>query len=393
MAFKKFADLTIGQRGISTKEFYEYFKKEGGFTALPVWSKVPAECRENWVNMPNPKMHDFVAEHLVDNYGIKLPRFKAIQEDMRKWYGLSSSTRNFNANYYNYLINAVDPHTILKGTVSSQFNNPLEGIKVTATKGNDSEVKFTDDDGKYSFNDIPAGTYTVKFEDPSGRATAKTENNVVVEDKHTKVLNVNLTLTSVTIYGIVTDTEGAALAGAHVSTTIGTTTYEDDSGEDGSYSITVPASSSPFTLSCSKTGYTTKSATVTPTDDVEVDFTLSVQTGQTYTVTCFAHDKNEQGLSGIVISLDANDELQTHIGDATTNQSGYCEFTEIMPGAYFASADPDGYMKASYGDTVVNSNILIKLLLLGAKTLQGAVKDEDGVALKNVQITVVKKDN
>jgi len=58
----------------------------------------------------------------------------------------------------------VEQPATLFGKVLNQNNNPLEGVRVSISSPDYDSITTTDEDGNYSFVDLAAGDYSVKFE-------------------------------------------------------------------------------------------------------------------------------------------------------------------------------------------------------------------------------------
>src|SRR5205823_13564058 len=54
------------------------------------------------------------------------------------------------------------------GTDSLQYSGLAEGITIALYTGSDTLYRTTDSEGKFAFNEIPAGRWTVVFESPLG---------------------------------------------------------------------------------------------------------------------------------------------------------------------------------------------------------------------------------
>ena len=126
-------------------------------------------------------------------------------------------------------------NTVIKGTVTDANGDPVEGaiVTVTDTKGG-SWSMTTGANGKYSF-DLPAGgdyTVTIKYLDKTDIDT----DGSYKPDKEDK-LAPDLIRDSITISGIVRDTDNNPIEGAQVilKKQDGTKLDETKSGADGSY--------------------------------------------------------------------------------------------------------------------------------------------------------------
>lgn len=80
----------------------------------------------------------------------------------------------------------------ISGTVTSDFGQAQSGATVTATSDSDTFTVLTGTNGSYLFDDVPAGTYTVKV--AKSQFATKTVENVVVSKAAAVTVNVTVSL-------------------------------------------------------------------------------------------------------------------------------------------------------------------------------------------------------
>ena len=137
----------------------------------------------------------------------------------------------------------------LSGRVTDGSGNAIGGATVSLT-GPRTAATTADAEGRYSFEDLPAGTYTLS-PSKTGQFTAFAQNVVLSGDQ----TGVELRLTPfINISGRVTDGAGNPLTGA----TVGASSqfFSNPVNADGSYSMNIsPTASAPVTLLADKYGY------------------------------------------------------------------------------------------------------------------------------------------
>ncbi|MCA1633855.1 MAG: NF038122 family metalloprotease [Acidobacteria bacterium] len=138
---------------------------------------------------------------------------------------------------------------ILSGRVTDGSGNNIGGATVSLT-GPRAAATITDAEGRYSFEDLPTGTYTLS-PSKAGQFVAFAQNVNLFADQSA----VELRLTPfINITGRVTDGAGNPLTGAGIR--LGSQFFAQAVNADGSYSINIsPTVGAPVTLLAEKFGY------------------------------------------------------------------------------------------------------------------------------------------
>ena len=151
------------------------------------------------------------------------------------------------------------------GTVTDADNNPLEGVTVTLTAGEETITATTAADGTYTMEVVPAEGTTYNMTFAKDGYVTKTVENVDINNPIDAVLE----LVKVTVTGIVTDNKNVPLEGVAVTLNI-TATREAvtaTTNAEGKYSMeVVPAEGATYSMTFAKDGYVTKTL-----DDVNIN--------------------------------------------------------------------------------------------------------------------------
>ncbi len=182
----------------------------------------------------------------------------------------------------------------ISGTVTAASNgNPISGASVQVLQSNTVIASVTTaGNGGYGVQNLPAGTYDVRFS-ASGYGTAITPGNSVIYGTSTTV---NASLASPgTISGRVTQTDGvtaiagASVTAARVSSAAGSATTDSN----GNYSISTLAAGS-YTALASAAGFVTQSSggvSVTSGNSTTQNFSLPTG-GGTQSVISYFYDES-----------------------------------------------------------------------------------------------------
>ncbi len=151
------------------------------------------------------------------------------------------------------------------GKVTDEENNPLEGVTVTLTAGEETITATTTADGTYTMEVVPAEGTTYNMTFAKDGYVTKTVENVDINNPIDAVLE----LVKVTVTGIVTDNKNVPLEGVAVTLNI-TATREAvtaTTNAEGKYSMeVVPAEGATYSMTFAKDGYVTKTL-----DDVNIN--------------------------------------------------------------------------------------------------------------------------
>ena len=214
----------------------------------------------------------------------------------------------------------------ISGRVTDSSNNGLSGVSVSGVGST-----TTDSNGNYTLSGVPAGSYTLT---PSlnGYSFSPTTRSVSVNGN---VSGQDFTGTAIvstfSVSGRVTDSNGATLVSVTLSNGIGSTTTDSN----GNYTLNgVPAGS--YTLTPSLNGYsfspTSRSVSVSGNVNGQ-DFTGTAIVS-TFSVSGRVTDSSNHGLSGVSVS---------GIGSTTTDSNGNYTLNGVPAGNYTLTPSLNGY--------------------------------------------------
>ena len=194
------------------------------------------------------------------------------------------------------------------------------------------------------------------------------------------------------VTGTVTDSNGNAVEGATCSITTTTTkaVYSDTSDSDGVFLITgVPTGT--WTLSISKTGYQTTTASVSissgSTTEVPANETVVTPSTGTGAVAGIVSDVTTQNvIEGATVTIGTT--------TATSTSTGAYNLSGITAGSQTITASKSGYENYSSTVTVVADNTATKNIEMtssapepGKGHVKGSVVDENGNGIASVTVT------
>ncbi len=257
-----------------------------------------------------------------------------------------SSTSTFPTSSYNSTNYWVD---VIYGTATSYSiagtisGNGGAGATVTLS-GAAAATTTADATGKYSFNGLANGTYTITPGN-TGYTFSPLSRSVTINGAHALGIDFSIPTTTYSISGMVTGATGASV---NLTGTATATTTVDASGN---YSYTGLASGS-YTVSPSAAGYllspTNQIVTITAANIAGVNFTA---TAQTYTI------------SGTISGTGGPGATITLTGAATTtataDASGIYSFSGLINGSYTVTPTKSGYSFTPASQTVTVSNASI----------------------------------
>jgi len=161
----------------------------------------------------------------------------------------------------------------------------IDGVIVALTEqGTTNTTTYTTIlGGIFIFTGVPGGNITYDIETISGVPTGYDPyTGTVTVDNQDETHNITLTSSAPTTYtvsGMVTEVDGTTpISGADVVITAGSHTDNVTTGAGGTYSFTGIADGANYTVTASKSGYTSNTATgtIASADNINVDITLTV---------------------------------------------------------------------------------------------------------------------
>ncbi|OQX23245.1 MAG: hypothetical protein BWK80_27000, partial [Desulfobacteraceae bacterium IS3] len=251
----------------------------------------------------------------------------------------------------------------------------IPGVTLTLLDPDGNEIKtlVTDADGKYSFEDIPVGDYTVKETDPTDYIST-TDNEVPITLTPDKAATVSFgdRQTAALLVNVFYDTNGdrfrdleeKGISGVAVTLldADGKTVATVQTDAEGNYRFENLAPGDYTVKETDLNGYTSTTAN---------QFTLTLAAGKTETAefgdrqvgritgTVFndtdasmKKDAGEAGISGVTVIL--TDSSGKVIGTVVTDTDGNYVFEDMKPGDYTVTeSDPDGYSSTSSNEVSV----------------------------------------
>ncbi len=152
------------------------------------------------------------------------------------------------------------------GKVTDEENNPLEGVTVTLTAGEETITATTTADGTYTMEVVPAEGTTYNMTFAKDGYVTKTVENVDINNPIDAVLE----LVKVTVTGIVTDNKNVPLEGVAVALNVNATAKDAITAitdAEGKYTMeVVPVEGATYSMTFAKDGYVTKTL-----DDVNIN--------------------------------------------------------------------------------------------------------------------------
>ncbi len=226
----------------------------------------------------------------------------------------------------------------LSGTVSSNMKSePIEGVYVEVLGTTSSGL--TDEQGRYTIENIPVGSYSVKFTKTGYEEYL--QNNVQISKNNTTTLNVSMTMLTSgygEVSGYVLDAmEQTPLAGATI--TIENTAFTTTTNESGIYSISdIPVGT--YTITASKEGYDSQSNTiqVLANQEISSDFILLPEGSNTFgTISGTVTNQNGQPVKNVLI------QLVGFYNQALTDENGNYQLVAVQEGSYTITFSKTGY--------------------------------------------------
>jgi phosphatidylinositol-3-phosphatase len=272
------------------------------------------------------------------------------------------------------------PKTSATGTISGHVTNSSTGAALAgATLSYSGGSTTTDSSGNYTLSNVPAGSVSITA---SLTGFAAQTSSVTVSSGATSTLNFSLAPTNSspgTISGRVTNSStGAALAGATVSYSGGSTTTDSS----GNYTlsnvdvgtVSVTASLTAFT---SQTNAVTVSSGATST----LNFSLAPTTTPGSINGKVTNISTGGAVSGATVSFSG--------GSATTDSSGNYSFSNVAASTYNVTAIHSGYFALTKSATVSSgaSTTLNFAIATGGK-VAGTVTSSGGTGISGATVTV-----
>jgi uncharacterized repeat protein (TIGR01451 family) len=268
-----------------------------------------------------------------------------------------------------------DSYTVW-GRIFNENGEPIAGVAVKVGE----QTTTTDDTGKWEIADLEAGKYTVIAGHKLHTFTPKEVTLGGMES----TTEVKITLgpprdDDYTIYGIIIDADGNALAGVNVQ-------VDDDNktvtGNEGKWEIT-DLLEGDYTIVASKEGYTFEPKDVTlGNQEFITEVVLSPQADH-YTVSGTIVDILGNPMAGVTVQ----------VGDkqAVTDSEGQWEITDLLAGDYTVDPTKSGYHFTSKDITLDNQELTTEVALdpaTGDFRAFGIIKDKFRAPIADVKVEI-----
>jgi len=240
----------------------------------------------------------------------------------------------------------------LFGTVKDDSGHALHGAVVEIVSGPSTGSGTTADEGRYSIENLAAGTYTL-------RASAQgywgnTWDHVVLPAGH--AVRVDFALHSQdeaprfgSITGRVTDAEGHSLAGAHVEVATGLSARSVETNEEGRYTLPelLPGG---YVVRASKEGYASRTADITVTAGgvASLNFELSRNEPARGRLRGRITNAEGAGIAGATVQVLEGPSV-------VTNAEGNYEMDGVTAGERSVRISREGYQVATRTGVVIHA--------------------------------------
>ena len=266
--------------------------------------------------------HENVLRTIAEGLGLGFPGASIYVSSMAEFFGANTT-----------------PGTIAGHVTDSATGAALAGATVSTSGASAT----TDSSGSYTLNNVPPGSRSVTA--PLTGYVTQTIT-VTVNPGATATLDFQLskTMTPGAISGQVTNAStGAALAGATVSFSGGSTTMDSN----GAYSFSNVAPGT-YNVTASQTGFSSQTASVTVNSGATatLNFQLSPAAGPGTISGRVSNITTGGAVSGATVSFSG--------GSTTANSNGNYTFTNVAPGTYNVTATHSGYFAVTNSVTVAS---------------------------------------
>ena len=259
----------------------------------------------------------------------------------------------------------------ISGTVLDDSGRGVPNTVITAVSDSYSLTVTSGEDGGYCLPDLPEGSYTVSCKAEGYRVdTQPFAENIAVGDEKTGK-NIQTTLTSGTLHGIIVDGSGKPLAGATVSAWSGDIILKTTTDENGEYTLVFVPAGYTYTVQ----GYLYTYESVEMTFDVAVGQTT--ETGEYMLVQALgtlsgtAVDRTGAPVADAQITATSDTGL---VYTATTDAAGHYDLGDVLVGSYSISAAKTG---------LVTGNVQNVSVALGEHTDAAAITMPEPVSILN----------
>lgn len=262
------------------------------------------------------------------------------------------------------------PTGTVRGTVRNAANNqPIAGaaILVGIPFGAVYYSAFTDANGNYVLNDIPAGRLTI-YAGADGFIAAQATTTVVANQTTTQdfALTPDTGATTGIITGVVRNAANNQPVSGVVITVAGTN-LSTTSGGDGSYTLSnVPAGAQ--TINASRSGFRTATVQVTVAAGQTVTQDIALTPGVGTVTGVVRNAATGQPLSGATVTV-----AGTNIS-ATSGADGSFTLSNVPAGAQTLNASANGFIATQVQVTVTDGQTVTQNISLSPTLQQGEIR-------------------
>ena len=233
----------------------------------------------------------------------------------------------------------------VSGVVRSLQGNPLEGASVKVTMGGAEYTAVTDVSGKYTAENIPAGTgYTVTVSKAGYQEATVSGINVISDStaETGEILLEEIPLPDAgKLTGRIVDISGSGIPDVMVSLNAGGTEYTSLTNASGYYTVVNIPAGSGYTLTAAKAGYKTESvsaADVTAGNTTVINNVTLLEIAHIGTITGRVIDSSGRAVKGAAVNI------ENTAYTALTDSAGNYSFIDIPSGNnYTLTAAKQGF--------------------------------------------------
>jgi GH18 family chitinase len=284
----------------------------------------------------------------------------------------------------------------INGYLRDGLSNAIIGATVTLS-GTASSTTFTNSSGYYEFLNLVENSSCAIT--PSKLHYTFSPVTYTTNTLTGNISNKNFTATrdTFTISGQVRTASLIGITKTIVTLSTGTVVASTQTDSGGNYSFpNIILGGENYNITVSSTGYYFSPTSIS-TNNVSgnisnANFTGALLTGATYYIKGYVKDSSSNPITGVTISLSGTISSTT-----VTNSSGYYEFSNLIEYSSCAitlTKTNYKFSPVSFSTNALNSNLYKNFtgILIQGK-ISGYIKDNGGVGLEGVTVTIKENDN
>lgn len=238
--------------------------------------------------------------------------------------------------------------SIISGKIKDENNNLIGGANITVSASGKNYSTVSADDGSYSIGPLPAGTYSISAVKSSYSSVTAVQVTVASNNETVSFDFQGLKKNTSQISGTI-KSEGTAVADASINIVGNNGSAYVKSSQSGTYQSPLLESGN-YTITVSKTGYSSSDTVISVSGSVTNNFTLIKNSG---VISGTVKDQSGSLLSDIKVDLLSSAENISL--SATSDASGNFKFTELKSGAaynIFTDVFKEGYVNDTLSVTL-----------------------------------------